>query len=208
MSRKDINHKKQFKKGIFTSLLILSIFILFASFSFQIFAQCEVGSPAPGFALQSPDGETYQLSQYKNQQDFIVLSFLKNDDSGTPGILQKLIDFFKDPKPLESFKIVAILVSEPGEEINKQIISIQEQADIPLILLIDDNGEVPESYQIDGFPTMVLLRDNLCVTKVYSKFTDRQERMFYQYLKFIFSYPAQDGSSGCDNGVCPPPPGY
>jgi len=196
------------KKGLFISLLILSIFILCAIFSLQSVAQCEVGSPAPDFALQSPDGETYKLSQYKNQQDFIVLSFLKNDDSGTPDILQKLIDFFKDPKPLESFKIVAILVSEPGEEINNQITSIQEQTDIPLILLIDDNGEVPESYQIEGFPTMVLLRDNLCVVKVYSKFTDRQERMFYQYLKFIFSYPKQSGSSGCDGGVCPPPPGY
>ena len=178
------------------------------SFSLQGLAQCEVGSPAPDFTLRSSDGETYQLSQFKNQQDFLVLSFLKSGDPDTPYTLEKLIDFFKNPKPLESFKIIAILVSEPGEEINNQITSIQEQTDIPLILLIDDNGEVPESYQIEGYTTMILLRDNLCVTRVYSKFTARQERMFYQYLKFIFSYPKQNGSSGCDNGVCPPPSGY
>ena len=76
---------------------------------------------------------------------------------------------------------------------------------------MDDENKVIEKYQIERFPTFLLLRTDLHINRAYDRFTTREERSFYQYLRFLFTSQKSSGSSysGCDDdGVCPPPTGY
>ncbi|MDD4362667.1 MAG: hypothetical protein PHD33_00445, partial [Atribacterota bacterium] len=79
-----------------------------------------------------------------------------------------------------------------------------------ITLLSAEDSQVLEDYQIEGYPTIILLRNDLCVRKIYSKFTDHVEKSFYQYLTFIMACQksSNDNNSSCDSGVCPPPAGY
>lgn len=201
VSKKQINHSR------LTAFLIF-LFLLAASFS--VSAQCEVGSPAPDFTLSDLDGQTVQLSQFKNQQNYILLSFLQGGDSQSLSKLEELVSNLNNCNPLEKVKIIAVLVSpeDGSQDYLESYKQFKERVNVPITYLIEEGKEVLETYQIEGYPTIILLRDDLCVRRIYSKFTAREEKAFYQYLTFVLTCQ-KESSSGCDDGgVCPPPPGY
>jgi hypothetical protein len=185
----------------------------------QALAQYKKGTLAPDFTLEALDGESYQLNQFNNKKDHLLLCFVKNDDSNSINKLQNLIAFFEDYQPRESYQIIAVVEPNNGldnvvEGITEYFFTLQENTKIPLLVLLDKESKVVQSYQIERFPTFLLLRADLHVRRAYENFTRRQEDSFYQYLGFIFtsqeSSGSSSGSSGCDDddGVCPPPPGY
>jgi len=207
---KKINDRKSIK-----NMLILLTIYLFITVTFftggQVLAQYKTGSPAPELALEALDGEVYQLSQFNNKQNHLLLCFVKSDDSASIGKLQDMISFFENYKPKESYQIIAVVkTNQNKEEVKDSFLAWQEKADIPLLILLDDEGKAEESYQIERYPTILLLRHDLHVRRAYDQFTTRQETSFYQYLSFTFTSQKSTGSSssGCNNGVCPPPPGY
>jgi len=205
------NHKNC---STLTRILYLMLFIaLFSLFStIQVLAQYERGSLAPDFTLENLDGETYQLSQFNNKQDHLVLCFVNSNDSNSINKLQTLVAFFEDYQPRESYQIIAVVeTNNEAEETMEGFFALQENTKIPLLILIDKESKIIKSNQIERFPTFLLLRADLHVRRIYDRLSSRQENSFYQYLGFIFTSQKSSGtsSSECDdNGICPPPPGY
>ncbi len=210
MKNKIIDLKNQLPIGFI--IVSLMVGILYFSLPGTVLAQCKIGEPAPDFMLRDLNGEEYKLSQFKNQQKYVLLSFIKGEDSGTISKLVEAIAFFRKCNPTESYHIIAVMVAPQDEtEILYKLVMLQEETEIPLTILVEDNAEsseVLDCYEIEGYPTFILLRDDLCVRKVYSKFTVREESAFYQYLNFLLTCQKENSSSECDDGVCPPPPGY
>ena len=206
--KKTNNSKINLNKLILLTISLLAAVLFFAGS--QVLAQYKVSSLVPDFTLEAPDGKSYQLSQFNNQQSHLLLCFVKGNDSDSIAKLQDMITFFQDYQPRESYQIIAVVeTGQDKEEAKERFMAWQEITEIPLLILLDDQNIAKESYQIERFPTILLLRPDLHVRRVYDRFTSRQETSFYQYLSFIFTSQKSTGSSGCvDNGVCPPPPGY
>lgn len=204
-----LKNKPDIKKGL---LLLLTVIFLSLCFTIQSFAQIKTGETAPDFELNDLNGKEYQLSQFRNQQDYVVLCFLKGDDSNSIGKMDDIISFFRECNPGSSYQIIGVIAppEDGSEDYRDSFIKYLDIQEIPLIILVADNTEVLEEYNIESLPTVFLLRYNLSINKIYSKFNTREERSFYQYLNFSLQCQANSNgdSSGCNDGVCPPPPGF
>lgn len=192
-----------------TAILILFI-IIFCSNPCPVLAQYKTGSLAPEFSLQALDGEVYQLNQFLNKQQHLIIFFINSEDSPSITKLEEVINFLNDYQPKESLQIIVIAQPDTDNEpMIDRLDFLKDNTELPLINLLDNEGKVKNDYGIKNYPTILLLRPDLYVRKDFDRFTTRQEASFYQYLKFIFtSRKSRDTSNGCDNGLCPPPPGF
>src|SRR6056297_3747669 len=173
----DSNRLNKFLK-IFLFLIITISFIVFTGTS--VLAQFKTGSAVPDFELEALDGKSYQLSQFYNKQDHLLLCFVKNDDSASIDKLQELITFFEDYQPRESYQIIAIVEAEQDNpKIEEDFNSIQNNTEIPLLILLNENNPMIDSFQIKNYPTILLLRYDLKVRREFSGFSSRQEKSFY-----------------------------
>jgi len=207
-----MNNRKRkasiFDSRTFSFIIIISVTVLFFAAS-PILAQYKTGSPAPDFTLEALDGEVYQLNQFYNKYKHVVLCFVKSNDSSSIGKLQDLLNFFADYQPRESYQIITVVeINQTKEEVKEKLLTLQKRTEVPLLILLDEEGETVKSYQIERYPTILLLRSDLNIRRAYDRFTTREETNFYQYLKFLFTSQKSKNKSSCDEGVCPPPAGF
>lgn len=192
-------------------VLMMFVFItIFLLFSYSALAEVKTGAPAPEFTLSSTDGKIYQLNQFLNKQQHLILCFVNSDEPATLDKLENMINFFLDYQPRESYQIMVIV--KHGQDLEsalERLHTLREKEEIPQIILIDEEGKANADYGIEKYPTIFLLRTDLYVRKIYDRFNARQEKSFYQYLSFLFSsQKSKDSNNGCDGGTCPPPPGF
>ncbi len=191
------------------SFFVLTIIIFILIFSNSAIAQIKTGILAPDFSLSAPDGEIYQLSNFNNKQDHLFLCFAKEKDADSFNNIDKLIAFLTDYQPRESYQIITLIETEgTSDETLAQYLSWQEKTEIPFLVLLDKGGKTAENYNFTENSAILILRADLHIRRIYDRFTSRQEDNLYQYLTFIFTPQTSNGGSGCDEGVCPPPPGY
>jgi|LDZT01.1.fsa_nt_gi peroxiredoxin len=202
-----VNSKKLNKFLIIILFLIITTCIVFTGT--PVMAQFKSGSAVPDFELEGLDGKNYQLSQFHNKQDHLLLCFVNSDDSTSIAKLQDLINFFEDYQPRETYQIITIVeIEEDNVNLIEELDSIQNNTEIPLLILFDENNKTIENFQIKNYPTILLLRHDLKVRREFSDFSSHRERNFYQYLSFTFTKQEKGSSSSCEGGVCPPPEGY
>lgn len=196
------------------NIIIIWVAIIFIAVLFiatiPVIAQYKTGSLAPDFTLKALDGKVFQLNQFLNKQQHLILFFMHSEQDSSIAKFEEIVTFISDFQPRESYQIVAIIEQCQGiETIMGRLNDLKEKTELPLIFLLDAEGKVSADYGIKNYPTILLLRVDLYVRKAYDRFTTRQEASFYQYLRFIFtSQKSKDSSGGCDDGVCPPPPGF
>ena len=82
-------------------------------------------------------------------------------------------------------------------------------------ILLDSQNEVSNLYNIEVLPTNIFLDNNLIVKRVYPGLIPKQQNLMFQYLTYFLGAQEKKVSEkkpkkddGCDDGVCPPPPGY
>ncbi|MFO7814366.1 MAG: redoxin domain-containing protein [Halanaerobiales bacterium] len=202
----DLNRLNKFLMIVLFLIITISLIVFRGS---PVLAQFETGSAVSDFELEALDGKSYQLSQFYNKQDHLLLYFLKSDDPTSIDRLQELIAFFKNYQPRETYQIIAIVeIEEDNKNLIEELNSIQDTTEIPLLILLNENNPIIDSFQIKNYPTILLLRYDLKVRREFSGFSSRQEKNFYQYLSFTFTKQNSSSSSGCEGGVCPPPEGY
>ncbi|MGD9552289.1 MAG: TlpA family protein disulfide reductase [Candidatus Caldatribacteriota bacterium] len=189
-------------------IIIMAIIVFFFAVT-PALTQYKTGSPAPDFALEALEGEVYQLNQFNNKYKHVLLCFVKSDDSSSISKLQDLLGFFADYQPRESYQIITVVeLSQDKEEVKEKFLTLQKRTEVPLLILLDKEGKTVKNYQIERYPTILLLTSDLNVRRVYDRFTTREETNFYQYLKFLFTSQKSNNKSSCEEGVCPPPPGF
>lgn len=196
---------------IYTIVVITFLVTILFITSNSVLAQYKTGSPAPDFTLYTVEKEQYQLDQFLNKQQHLILFFIDSEQNPTIDKLERLVNFFYDYQPRESYQVISIIKqSQDIDVILNRLDNLIEKTGIPLINLLDNEGKTIADYGIENYPSIILLRADLHVRKAYDRrFTSRQEDSFYQYLRFIFtSKKGKDNGNGCNGDVCPPPPGF
>ena len=202
----DSNRLNKFLMIVLFLIITISFIVLTGT---SVLAQFKIGSAVSDFELEALDGTSYQLSQFYNKQDHLLLCFVKSDNPTSIVKLQDVITFFKDYQPRESYQIIAIVETEQDEhKIKENFIPLQNNTEIPFLILLNENNQIIDSFQIKNYPTILLLKYDLKVRREFSGFSSRQEKNFYQYLSFTFTKQKSSSSSACEGGVCPPPEGY
>ena len=118
-------------------------------------AQAAVGQEAPDFTLQSMDGKTVKLSDYKGKK--VYLKFWASWCGPCKKSMPELVELAgKTDRDFEILTVVA-----PGLQGEKSVEEFpkwfQEQGYKDVPVLFDTSGEIFQAYQIRSIPTEILI---------------------------------------------------
>ncbi len=202
------------KNNLLTVLLIIAFLVSFCSSAFSL--SFRKGFPAPNFTLKTIDGETFNLEDYKEKQKLLILYFCNNESDDSICGIEELAEYFEKHIIEEKYQVIMINTRKDLKE--EDIAQIKEfwiSKKIPFIILLDSQEEVSNLYKIEVLPTTIFLAKNLVVKRVYPGLISKQQNLMFQYISYFLGaeekgVPKKDKKEddGCDDGVCPPPPGY
>jgi len=204
------------KNNLLTILLIIAFLISSCSFAFS--SSFRKGFPAPNFTLQTIDGETFNLADYKEKQKLLILYFCNNENENSVCGIEELAEYFKERIIEEKYQVIMINTRKnlKEEDIN-QIKEFWNNKKIPFIILLDSQEEVSNLYNIEILPTAIFLARNLVVKRIYPGLISKQQNLMFQYLSYFLGAEEkgtpkkktkEKEDDGCDDGTCDPPPGY
>ena len=205
------------KKKMNNLLIVLLIIAFLVSFYSPAFSSSfRKGFPAPSFTLKTIDGETFHLEDYKEKQKLLILYFCNNENNDSICGIEELVEYFGEHIIEEKYQIIMINTQKDLEE--KDITQIKEfwtDKKVSFTILLDSQNEVSNLYNIEVLPTTIFLDKNLVVKRIYPGLISKQQNIMFQYISYFLSAkeketPNKDSKKddGCDDGVCPPPPGY
>ena len=205
---------KKKKNNLLIALLIIAFLVSFYSSAFS--SSFRKGFPAPGFSLKTIDGETFNLEDYKEKQKLLILYFCNNENEDSVSGIEELVEYFGAYIIEEKYQVIMINTHKNlKEEDIAQVKEFWTDKKISFTLLLDNQNEVGELYNIEILPTTILLEKNLIVKRVYPGILSKQQNLMFQYLSYFLSAKEKETpkkenkkDDGCGNGVCPPPPGY
>jgi len=202
------------RNNLLTVLLIIAFLVSFCSSAFSL--SFRKGFPAPNFTLKTIDGETFNLEDYKEKQKLLILYFCNNESDDSICGIEELAEYFEKHIIEEKYQVIMINTRKDLKE--EDIAQIKEfwiSKKIPFIILLDSQEEVSNLYKIEVLPTTIFLAKNLVVKRVYPGLISKQQNLMFQYISYFLGaeekgVPKKDKKEddGCDDGVCPPPPGY
>jgi len=200
------------------NLLIVFLIIAFlVSFCLSAFSSSfKKGFPAPSFTLKTVDGETFNLEDYKAKQKLLILYFYNNENKDSVGGIEELAEYFEAHIIEEKYQVIMINAHENlKEEDIAQIKEFWADKKISFTILLDSQNEVSNLYNIEVLPTNIFLEKNLIVKRVYPGLISKQQNIMFQYISYLLGAkeketPQKDTKKddSCNDGVCPPPPGY
>ncbi|MDD5014910.1 MAG: TlpA disulfide reductase family protein [Atribacterota bacterium] len=203
------------KKNKFLIILLLITFLV-SFYSLAFSSSFKKGFPAPNFILKTIDGKNFNLEDYKEKQKLLILYFCNNENKDSVCGIEELTEYFEEYIIEEKYQVIMINARQDLKE--EDIIQIREfwtNKKISFTILLDDQNEVSNLYNIEFLPTSIFLDKNLIVKRIYPGLISKQQNLMFQYLTYFLSTkeketPKKDTKKddGCDNGVCPPPPGY
>jgi len=204
------------KNNLLTILLIIAFLVSFYSSAFS--SSFRKGFPAPNFTLQTIDGETFNLADYKEKQKLLILYFCNNENENSVCGIEELAEYFKERIIEEKYQVIMINTRKDlkEEDIN-QIKEFWNNKKIPFIILLDSQEEVSNLYNIEILPTAIFLARNLVVKRIYPGLISKQQNLMFQYLSYFLGAEEkgtpkkktkEKEDDGCNDGTCDPPPGY
>ena len=207
---------KNKKNTLLTVLLIIAFLVSFCSSAFS--SSFRKGFPAPNFTLKTIDGETFNLEDYKEKQKLLILYFCNNENKDSVYGIEKLAEYFEAHLIEEKYQVIMINThADLKEEDIAQIKEFWADKKVSFIMLLDSQNEVSNLYNIEVLPTNIFLDKNLVVKRVYPGLISKQQNLMFQYTSYFLEakekgkeIPKKESKKddGCDDGVCPPPPGY
>jgi len=202
------------KSNLLTILLIIAFLVSFYSSAFS--SSFKKGFPAPTFTLKTIDGETFNLEDYKEKQKLLILYFYNNENKDSVFGIEELAEYFEAHIIEEKYQVIMINTHEDlKEEDITQIKEFWTDKKVSFTILLDSQNEVSNLYNIEVLPTNIFLDKNLVVKRVYPELISKQQNIMFQYISYFLGAKEKEVSKketkkddGCDDGVCPPPPGY
>jgi len=204
---------KNKKNSLLTVLLIIVFLVSFCSSAFS--SSFRKGFPAPTFTLKTIDGETFNLADYKEKQKLLILYFCNNQNEDSVCGIEGLAEYFEEHIIEEKYQVIMINTRKDLKE--EDVTKIKEfwtNKKVSFTILLDSQNEVSNLYNIEILPTTIFLAKNLVVKRVYSGLLSKQQNLMFQYLTYFLAAQEKGApkkekkDDGCDDGVCPPPPGY
>jgi len=203
------------KSNLLTVLLIITFLVSFCSSAFSS-SSFRKHFPAPTFTLKTIDGETFNLEDYKEKQKLLILYFCNNENKDSVCGIEELAEYFEKHIIEEKYQVIMINTHKDlKEEDITQIKEFWTDKKISFTILLDSQEEVSNLYNIEVLPTTIFLAKNLVVKRVYPGLISKQQNLMFQYISYFLEAKEKEVSKketkkddGCDEGVCPPPPGY
>jgi peroxiredoxin len=206
---------KKKKNNLFIMLLII-VFVFLISFYLSVYAASSFRKyfPAPNFTLKTVDGKNFDLENYKGKQELLILYFCNNENEDSVYGIEKLAKYFEENIVKKQYQIIMINTTKDQKE--EDVTGIKEfwnSKKIFFPILLDSQNELSNLYNIEVLPTAIFLNKNLVVKRVYSGLISKQQNLMFQYISYFLDAkgtPQKDTKKddGCNDGVCPPPPGY
>ena len=202
------------KNILLTVFLIIAFLVSFYSFAFT--SSFRSGFPAPSFTLKNINGETFNLEDYQEKQKLLILYFCNNENKDSVFGIKDLAEYFEGRIINEKYQVIMINTTKDQKE--EDVIGIKEfwnSKKIFFPILLDSQNELSNLYNIEVLPTAIFLDKNLVVKRVYAGLISKQQGLMFQYISYFLDAkekgtPQKDTKKddGCNDGVCPPPPGY
>ncbi|MBU1291073.1 peroxiredoxin family protein [bacterium] len=202
------------KNNLLIVLLIIAFLVSFYSSAFS--SSFKKGFPAPTFTLKTIDGETFNLEDYKEKQKLLILYFCNNENKDSVCGIEELAEYFEKHIIEEKYQVIMINTHKDlKEEDITQIKEFWTDKKISFTILLDNQDEVSNLYNIEILPTTIFLANNLVVKRVYPGLLSKQQNLMFQYISYFLEAKEKGApkketkeDDGCDDGVCPPPTGY
>ena len=203
------------KKNNLLTILLIIVF-LFSFYLSAFSSSFRKGFPAPNFTLKTIDGETFNLTDYKEKQKLLILYFCNNENEDSVCGIEELADYFEQHIIEEKYQVIMINTRKDlAEEDITKIKEFWTDKKIPFTILLDSQNEVSNLYNIEILPTTIFLAKNLVVKRVYPGLISKQQNLMFQYLSYFLGAEEKGASGkatkeddGCNGGTCEPPPGY
>jgi len=202
------------KNNLLTILLIITFSVSFYSSAFS--SSFKIGFPAPTFNLKTTDGETFNLEDYKEKQKLLILCFYNNENKDSVYGIEELAGYFEAHIIEEKYQVIMINTHKDlKEEDITQMKEFWTDKKVSFTILLDSQNEVSNLYNIEVLPTTIFLDKNLVVKRIYPGLISKQQSLMFQYISYFLGAKEKEvfkketkKDDGCDDGVCPPPPGY
>jgi peroxiredoxin len=202
------------KNNLLIILLIIAFLVSFCSSAFS--SSFRKGFPAPNFTLKTINGETFNLEDYKEKQKLLILYFCNNENKDSICGIEELAEYFEQHIIEEKYQVIMINSRKDlKEEDIAQIKEFWTDKKISFTVLLDNQNEVSNLYNIEVLPTNIFLDKNLVVKRIYPGLISKQQNIMFQYVSYLLEAKEKgtprkdtDDNGGCNDGPCPPPPGY
>jgi len=174
------------KRYDFILILALTIIFLISFYSISFSSTFKKGFPAPTFALETIEEETFNLKDFKEKQALLVLYFYSQDNQDSLKGVDELDKYFKDHITQEKYEVFLVNTQENLQE--EDITLIKNYLDDNKIIfpvLLDKQNEVSRLYNVENLPTAIFLDKNLVVKRVYPGFTSAQQNLIFQYVSYL-----------------------
>lgn len=123
----------------------------------------KVGNRAPDFALQTEDGETINLSDYRGKT--VLLNFWASWCPPCKVEMPYMQDFYEEYKDKDA--VVLAVNMTHLESSSEDAISFLNEVGATFPTVYDHNGQVTEQYQIVAYPTTYILNAQGVITDRY-----------------------------------------
>jgi len=108
---------------------------------------------APNFSLQSLDGHTVSLADYRGKKKLVLVFWASWNNGSHPEMLLMSLLYQQSHKPDSEFDIVAISVDDDAAAVRKFV----SESKIPFPVVLDHDRKVTDAYQIRSIPTSLLV---------------------------------------------------
>lgn len=167
-------------------ILVLTVIFLISLYSISFSSTLRKGFPAPTFTLETIEGETFNLKDFKEKQALLVLYFYSQDSQDSLRGIGELDEYFKNHITKEKYEILLVNIQDNLQE--EDITLIKNYLDANKIIfpvLLDQQNEVTSLYNVENLPTAIFLDKNLVVKRVYPGFTSAQQNLIFQYVSYL-----------------------
>lgn len=134
------------------------------------------GRAAPNFKLQTPEGQTHTLDQYRG--GYVLLNFWASWCGPCRGETPDLQDFHQGPA---GTNVVVVGVNQQEQATTAR--AFADEFGVTYPILLDSSGEVSNAYQFPGLPATYLIDPTGVVKRVFygritlEQLTELEERL-------------------------------
>ncbi len=173
---------KQAKKVTQYVVLLLIIaaigFIVFVTVTKDKNAGAEVGSKAPDFQLQTTDGRTVSLDDYKGKG--LILNFWGTWCEPCRKEMPALSENY-DKYKQQNVEVLGIHIKNTPQQVEQFFKGLKNEVHIPIAF--DNNNEVTDAFGIDPLPTTVVIDKDGKITAIHEG--EMTSEMIENYMKSI-----------------------
>ncbi len=120
-----------------------------------------VGKPAPAFTLPLLEGGTFELASYQGKQ-IVLLDFWATWCGPCRVAMPTLVEVSRD-YAAKGVRYFAVNLREKPDVIRKYL----KQANLEIVVPLDEDGKIARTYNVRGIPTMVIVGKDGKVKKVH-----------------------------------------